>query len=468
MNPRLPKPVGRQKEVLCLPPVGHAVILGTAGSGKTTLAIHRALYLAHPDTDHQGRTLLVTFNRCLVSYLRSLAGAVPRGVVVENYHRFARGYLNHRGKMGWNSICKPDLQKKLCEQAVAEATARGTTPPVLSRPTDLLVEEFRWLAQHGINTEEEYVAAERVGRAGARIVRADRPIVFGVYQRYLELRKAHGKDYDWEDLSHTVLSEFGADNGERKYRHVVIDEGQDFSPMMLRSLAAAIPQDGSLSFFGDMAQQIYGNRMSWRSAGLDVKRGVWEFEENYRNTQQVAQLALAIAAMPHFPDDADLVEPKSPTAAGPLPALVSFGTEAKEGGFAARQAELRGQTGTVAVLFRDREQEAAFARQLSQPATRLHRKLPSWPVAPTGIFHGTYHSAKGLEFDTVILPHLSGARLPHPPDVAAFGQQDAAARDSQLLYVAVTRARSTLILTHSGTPTGLLPTRADLYQRSSR
>ncbi len=317
-------------------------------------------------------------------------------------------------------------------------------------------------------SEAEYVAAERVGRAGTRIIRADRPIVFGVYQRYLELRKAGNRDYDWDDLSHAVLDEFDDDDGERRYRHVVIDEGQDFSPMMLRSLAAAIPQDGSLTFFGDMAQQIYGNRMSWRDAGLDVRGGVWEFEENYRNTQQVARLALAIAEMPHFPDDADLVEPKAPTAAGPLPALVSFGTEAKEEHFAAQLATSHSQTGTVAVLFRDREQEAAFLPLLSRSATRLHRELVSWPRSTTGIFHGTYHAAKGLEFDTVILPRLSARRLPHPPDVATFGRQDAAARDSRLLYVAVTRARSSLILTHSGTPTGLLPTGTDLYKRSRR
>ena len=40
----LPKPIGRQKEVLYLPAQGHLAILGTAGSGKTTLAILRAAY----------------------------------------------------------------------------------------------------------------------------------------------------------------------------------------------------------------------------------------------------------------------------------------------------------------------------------------------------------------------------------------------------------------------------------------
>jgi ABC-type uncharacterized transport system YnjBCD ATPase subunit len=42
----LPTPEGKQKEVLCLPELGHFVVLGTAGSGKTTLAIHRSAYIA--------------------------------------------------------------------------------------------------------------------------------------------------------------------------------------------------------------------------------------------------------------------------------------------------------------------------------------------------------------------------------------------------------------------------------------
>ena len=79
INSRLPQPVGRQKEVLALPPQAHAVVLGTAGSGKTTLAIHRALFLAHPNTDHCGRTLLVTFNQTLVKYLYNLLQSDPPG-----------------------------------------------------------------------------------------------------------------------------------------------------------------------------------------------------------------------------------------------------------------------------------------------------------------------------------------------------------------------------------------------------
>ena len=467
MTLQLPRPVGRQKEVLCLPPSGHTVVLGTAGSGKTTLAIHRAVYLANPATDHGGRTLLVTFNRCLVAYLEALGGRLGQ-VDVRNYHRFARGYLALRGKMQQGSICDTDLMETCCRQAVEAVKKTGVRNPILGRPIEFLAEEFRWLAQNGIRTLADYVEADDVGRAGSRVLPNDRAVVFSIYESYLAIRSSSGKSYDWDDLAQTVLSEFESDSDERLYKHVIIDEGQDFSPVMIRSLAAAIPADGSLTFFGDMAQQIYGNKISWRTAGLSVGyRNVWKFEENYRNTKQISQLALAIARTPYYRGVADLVEPKSPAADGPLPALVAFNSETKEMRFVADRAQKLAETGTVAVLFRDRELEKQLPQLVSVPATRLHRELTRWPSGP-GLFYGTYHSAKGLEFDSVLVPFASSARLPHPPDIVAFGSDEAASRDVKLLYVAVTRAKSNLVLTHTDDPTPLLPLAAGLLQGSRR
>ncbi len=89
----LPRPIGRQKEVLYLPARGHFAVLGTAGSGKTTLAMLRSAFLSDPKTEHSGKTLLVTFNKALVSYLKHIQDRQLANVVVENYHTFARGYL---------------------------------------------------------------------------------------------------------------------------------------------------------------------------------------------------------------------------------------------------------------------------------------------------------------------------------------------------------------------------------------
>lgn len=461
MTSKLPTPIGRQREVLALPPSGHIVVLGTAGSGKTTLAIHRAAFLADSDTDHGGRTLLVTFNKCLVAYLESLGAGLGQ-VDVRNYHHFARGYLNRRGKMSWNAIADGDTAEAYAQSAVDDVKATGATDEVLDRPISLIAEEFRWLSQNWITSIDDYVEAENGGRLGSRVRRGSRPVVFTAYQHYRELRVAAGKPYDWDDLAQTVVAEFASDGSQRLYKHVIIDEGQDFSPVMLQSLAAAIPLDGSLTFFGDMAQQIYGHKVSWRSAGLNVAK-VWKFEENYRNSTQIAQLALAIARSPSYRGVADLIEPKSARADGPLPALVGFNSEDAEMRFVEGLAQQYAKKGTVAVLFRDRDLE----KRLRISATRLHRELGTWPSGP-GVFYGTYHAAKGLEFDAVIVPFASAARLPHPPDVEAFGTDDAAASNAKLLYVAVTRAKSDLVLTYTGAPSALVPADAALLQRSAR
>lgn len=461
MTSKLPTPIGRQREVLALPPSGHIVVLGTAGSGKTTLAIHRAAFLADSDTDHGGRTLLVTFNKCLVAYLQALGAGLGQ-VDVRNYHHFARGYLNRRGKMSWNAIADGDVAQAFVQSAVDAVKAAGETDTVLDRPIGFIAEEFRWLSQNWIRSVDDYLEAENDGRLGSRVPKGSRPVLFTTYEQHRELRIAAGKPYDWDDLAQTVVSEFATDATDRLYKHVIIDEGQDFSPVMLQSLAAAIHADGSLTFFGDMAQQIYGHKISWRSAGLDVE-DVWKFEENYRNSKQIAQLALAIARSPFYRGVADLIEPKSARADGPLPALVAFGSEDAEMRFVEGLAQQYAKKGTVAVLFRDRDLE----KRLHVPGTRLHRELGSWPSGP-GVFYGTYHAAKGLEFDSVIVPFVSAARLPHPPDVEAFGVDDAAASNAKLLYVAVTRAKSDLVLTHTGAPSVLLPADAKLLQRSSR
>jgi superfamily I DNA/RNA helicase len=458
---RLPIPKGKQKEALAVPGEGHTVVLGTAGSGKTTMAIHRAAILADPLTSNSGKVLLVTYNRTLVAYLNYWRPPALANVTIENYHRFALGYLASRNKMGDDSICKGKQRENLISEAVARVKERrgDEAAALFERPSQFFVDEIEFLAHYGLDGED-YIQSDRFGR-GAGFSRQLRPALLEVRDEYVRLRAAAGKQYDWEDVAGGVVEELAADNSTRMYRHVVIDEGQDFSPQMLQSLAAAIPPDGSLTFFGDMAQQIYGRQVSWKRAGLEVK-AVWPFRRNYRNTPEIAALGLGIAAMPSYGEVPDMVEPDKFEPSGPPPSLVRCRSFAEESKFVIDTAKEAARTGSVGVLMRRHQDETRF-RSAFKGGQHLHKHMGRWDPGP-GISWGVVHAAKGYEFDTVILVGLSADRWPEPEIVRARGAEAAAAEDGPLLYVGVTRARRELIMTTVGEPTVLLPENDGLWQ----
>lgn len=456
----LPKPVGRQREVVYLPTQGHQVILGTAGSGKTSMAILRAALLANSNFPGSGKTLLITFNKTLGTYIRFLAADILHNVTVENFHRFARGYLSARGQMRGSSILPTNRYAGLVQQAVANVAASHDPHSFFNRSVTFFEDEIRWLSRHGILSADDYSSTSRTGRSDARLIRSLRPSMWKILEEYRRLRGEAGYLYDVDDIASVVANSLDADVKPRLYKHVIVDEGQDLSPEMLRAMSRAIPKDGSFTFFGDVAQQIYGNQMTWRSAGLSPPK-IWYFEENYRNTQAIADLALAISHMPYYAGEADLVPPKQPAAEGPKPTLVHFTDRDHEIAFVVDRAARFARTRSVAILTRTRAQARAFIQMLPN-ARPLTDSLSIWKES-SGIWIGTLHSGKGLEFDSVILPHLSEAELPHPRAIEKNGLEDASANEGRLLYVGVTRARTALLLTYTGERTALLPPDRSLY-----
>ena len=113
--------------------------------------------------------------------------------------------------------------------------------------------EVAWIAKNGIAELNSYLEAERIGR-GVALSEGLRKIVWKIRDVYHRLRNDRGYQYDWDDISGAVLDGLIKDLDVRKYKHIVIDEGQDLSPQMLRSIACAIPKDGTITFFGDVAQ----------------------------------------------------------------------------------------------------------------------------------------------------------------------------------------------------------------------
>lgn len=429
------------------------------------MAILRAAYLADPDLPGNGRVLLLTYNKALSGYIRSISGKRLRNVSVEHYHLFARGYLSSQKLMGYNDIISNSRRRDLIGLAIEAVKGKYKPHTFFDRSIGFFDSEVGWLAKNGITNVNDYLNVERIGR-GDGLTGYFRKILWEVRSSYLDLRKARGFRYDWDDVASSVFAALTADAAARRYKHVVIDEGQDLSPEMLRSLAQAVPEDGSITFFGDVAQQIYGHRMSWRSAGLKPLK-VWQFSENYRNSQQIAALGLAIANMDYYEGIPDMVAPNAPKAAGPKPTLVSFKKIVDEMAFVAAQANAMSATRTVAVLVRTLAQKRDIQRYLPKTVIDLKEDSSKWVDGPN-IYLGTYHSAKGLEFDGVILPFMSKDRFPDPAQVEDFGQEEADANDGRLLYVGVTRAKTALVLTFVDEPTHLLPPQPALYTALSK
>lgn len=457
-------PDGKQAEVLALPAKGHLVVLGTAGSGKTTMALLRAIQLSSRPGDE--KVLLVTFNGALVDYMRNIANEVPSKLNVENYHKFARGYLNYRAKMPrWNGIIESAEKLRLITDAVSVLKDQYPEESTFRRPIEFFVDEITFIERFGFTDLDSYYDAERIGRSSANIKRDNRKWIYAVYIKYLELREKSGRKYDWDDLAMYVYQEMLNDSAPRRYTHIIVDEGQDFSPMMIKSLVKAVADGGSFSFFGDVAQQIYGSRLSWRDSGINTDR-IWRFNVNYRNPATIVDFATDITKSKYWRQDTDMVETNVKIAQGPKPVLIKFLDREKETFWVVERAVAAGKNSSVVIVCRNRTDIETFRRRLAEKgcsAIVINKDTAGFPNVKA-VYLSTFHAVKGLEFENVFIPYLSGDKLPDADVVGkALTKSDAYADEIKLLYVAVTRSKYGLYMSFCEELSPLFPAESQHY-----
>lgn len=458
-------PIGKQREVLALEPFGHTVVLGTAGSGKTIIAILRAKYLAN--LPRGGKVLLLTFNRALVEYMRSV-GDCPQNLTVENYHKFARGYLNYRGKMPqWDGIVSNEEREELISKALKEIAYKYPLEATLKRSETFFLKEIQFIQEFGCDSLEKYQIIERTGRSESSLRREKRVFVYEVYQKYCEIRKEKGHEYDWFDLAMYAYKELLEDKEERRYTHIVIDEGQDFSPMMIKSLTAAIPVNGSFTFFGDVAQQIYGNRISWRESGISTEH-VWRFEVNYRNPKTVVDFASELTSSSYWKKNDDMVACREVSAMGPKPILMKFDSNAEETEWVVGKAISESKKASTVIICRNRTDVARYSCLIQgqgvQPVI-IDKDHAGFPERKQ-LYLSTYHAVKGLEFYNVFIPEITNQKMPDQDALEREEEKDEAITcELKLFYVAVTRTKYALFMSFSGDLSPLFPVDSDKYER---
>jgi superfamily I DNA/RNA helicase len=251
------------------------------------------------------------------------------------------------------------------------------------------------------------------------------------------------------------------------YDHVIADEVQDFGPAELRLVRAlVVPGKNDILLCGDSGQRIYKSRTSLLSCGLDVRGRSTQLKINYRTTQQIRRFADSLFSSSEADADGDpLTRDAVSILNGPAPQVAGFGSIADEVCGVAEWLETRlseGMKPNEIAIFGRTEAVLHDRAEPALEAAGLKRQLLNDDDAAieNHVSLGTMHRAKGLEFKAVAIVGCDLGVLPlrsvldgmvDSADQALFVEQE-----RNLLYVAVTRAREQVLVTHTSRPSVLL------------
>ena len=166
--------------------------------------------------------------------------------------------------------------------------------------------------------------------------------------------------------------------------------------MMIKSLVSATAYDGSFTFFGDVAQQIYGSRLSWRDSGINTDK-IWRFNVNYRNPSTITSFAKDITKSEYWVKDEDMVDATAQIAEGPKPILIKFSERSNEKKWIIDRAIALSKTSSVVIICRNRSDIDMFLYKFKKQgctATEIDKDTAGYADAKK-VYLSTFHSAKG-------------------------------------------------------------------------
>lgn len=467
-------------------------VSGGAGTGKTVIAVHRAVELAKRDKagGQEPRILLTTYTRNLADDLRrQVAQLDPRlpfteklsepGVMVSGLDRVARMILQQAGAkispIAQEVIGQPrgrvlTYPKDNVWQEVL--TLMGDELPERLRSADFLESEYELIVlPQRVTTLKQYLRVRRPGR-GVALDRSKRAAVWKAMERYRDRNADLGVTSFDEQLALAAawLDYKAALGTPRPFRHVLVDEAQDLTPAHLQLLRALVePGPDDLFLAEDSHQRIYGKKITLSHYGIQVRGRSRRLTRNYRTTRQNLDVAFGILDPGTYEDmegqaeEHHYVSPRS----GPEPLLLHATDRADELSKAAelltvwleqdRDSEDSAPE-SIAILVRDRYQRDAVVNGLAQHGIEV-RAVDREAAGRGRPVVMTMHRAKGLEFRKVLLFDVSKNAIPRPLRDQQYSDadgDDALLRERSLLYVAATRARDQLAISWSGEASPLI------------
>ena len=431
---------------------GPARVSGSAGTGKTIVALHRAVHLAR--RHRESRVLLATFSDALATALRvrlaRLIGNEPK--IAERLEVHAMSGIGGRlytARAGRLDLARDEDVRTLLDRAAAGVEGHRFSAHFLWTEWSTVVDAWQ------LQSWEDYRDVPRLGRK-TRLAEKQRELLWSIFSRVRSALADEGRLT--EPAMFTRLAAQIAEAAHPPFDFCVIDEAQDVGVAELRLLAAlGGGRPNGLFFAGDLGQRIFQTPFSWRTLGVDVRGRSRTLRINYRTSHQIRRQADRLLP-PELADVDGNAEKRGATVSvfnGPAPEIRTF--ESPEDELSAITDWLRAREAegfapqAIGVFVRS---EGQVERALSAV-----RAAGMWPVeldAGSGgvsgsVAVGTMHLAKGLEFRAVVVAACDDeviplqGRIEHVADEADLDEVHSTER--HLLYVACTRARDRLLVT---------------------
>ncbi len=431
---------------------GSARVSGSAGTGKTIVALHRAVFLARANPD--ARVLLTTFSDILANALRTrlkrLISNEPRLAERLEVHSIdsigQRLFKSHLGQM---QIASRDTVSALLKEAAAEIGGHKFSPVFLLSEWEQIVDAWQ------LETWDAYRDVRRLGRK-TRLPEPQRAVLWSIFDR-VRTRLATDKLITYSGLF-SRLAAVVAESKTPPFDFAVVDEAQDISVAHLRFLAAlGASRPNGLFFAGDLGQRIFQQPFSWKALGVDVRGRARNLRVNYRTSHQIRSQADRLLS-PSVSDADGNTEERGDTVSvfnGPPPTIQVLKTVEAETAAASKWIAAIMSQGVapheLGVFVRSAA-EIDRARAVVKDAGLAFNVLDD-RVETTGgqVSIGTMHLAKGLEFRAVVVMACDDEVIPLQERIESVTDdadlEDIYNTERHLLYVACTRARDHLLLT---------------------
>ncbi len=430
-----------------------ARVVGSAGTGKTVVALHRVMRILQRDPE--ARVLLTTFSdplsRSLHQKLQLMAGDRPDligRVRVGSFLEVAKEL--YRSAIGGQlSTAKAQAVRSQLAKAAVDLDVTEVTSQFLHSEWDNVIDAWQ------IDSLEGYAEVPRIGRK-SRLGPRQRERLWGVFAALRKQLAARG--LLTESGIFAAVTAHYRERTDRPFSHVVVDEAQDLGVPELRFLAALAPEAPDALFFaGDLGQRIFRQPFSWMRLGVDVRGRSTTLRVNYRTSHQIRRAADRL--LPDSVKDLDgLADDRSGTISvfdGTEPEISVLADTAAETAHAAdilKGAVAEGiSPGEIGVFVRSEAQLARARTAIRQAGLQPRDMSESGPAAADAVVVGTMHLAKGLEFRMVMLMACDENVLPLEERTRGVADQfevdEVVNTERQLLYVAATRARDRLVIT---------------------